>query len=139
MTSCLSPITVPSLLPILSKALERVVRKQLVQHLTDNHLPHPLQSGFRSGHSTSTALLHCTNDWYAALDCGLLVGVLFLDVSKAFDTVDHRLLVKKLSSLGVAPQACEWMESYLEHRAQSTLMGNSIAESLTSALHLASE
>ena len=82
-----------SLLPILSKALERVVRKQLVQHLTDNHLLYPLQSGFRSGHSTSTALLHYTNDWYAALDCGLLVGFLFLDVSKAFDTVDHRLLV----------------------------------------------
>ena len=132
MTSLLSPNYRPiSLLPILSKTLERVVRKQLVQHLTDNHLLYPLQSGFRSGHSTTTALLHCTNDWYTALDRGLLVGVLFLDVSKAFDTVDHSLLVRKLSTLGVAPQGCKWMESYLEHRTQSTLVGSSVSDPLT--------
>ena len=67
----------------------------------------------------------------AALDRGLLVDVLFLDVSKAFDTVDHSLLVRKLSSLDVAPQGCEWMESYLEHRTQSTLVGNSVLDPLT--------
>ena len=120
-----------SLLPVPSKTLERAVCKELVQHLTDNHLLYPLQSGFRIRHSTATALLHCTNDWYAALDRGLLVGVLFLDVSKAFDAVDHSLIVRKLSSLGVAPQCCEWMESYLEHHTQSTLMGNSVSDPLT--------
>ena len=51
-------------------------------------------------------------------------------MSKSFDTVDHSLLVKKLSSLGVALQACEWMESYLEHRTQSTLVGNSVSDPL---------
>ena len=85
-----------SLLPILSKTLERVVHKQLVQHLTNTHLLYPLQSGFRSGQSTTIALLHCTNDWFAALDHGLSVGVLYLDVSKACDTVDYSLLVKNL-------------------------------------------
>ena len=86
-----------SLLLILSKTLEHVVSKQLAQHLTDNHLLYPLQSGFRIRHSTATAMLHCTNDWYAALDHNFLVGVFFLDVPKAFDTINHSLLVRKLS------------------------------------------
>lgn len=73
-------------------------------------------------HSTSTALLQCINNWFIALDHGLLVGVLFLDMPK-FDTVDHGQLVRKLSTLDVSPQGLEWMESYLRHHTQSTLWG----------------
>ena len=82
-------------------------------------------------HSTSTALLHCINDWFIALVHGLLVGVLFLDMSKAFDTVDHGQLVRKLSTLDdVSPQGLEWIESYLRHRTQSTLVGSSVSDPL---------
>ena len=56
---------------------------------------------------------------------------LFLDVSKTFNTVDHRLLMRKLRSLGVAHQGCELMESYLENRTQSTLVGSSVSDSCT--------
>ena len=114
-----------SLLPVLSKTLEHVVRKQLLCHLNESRLLYPLQSGFRSGYSTTTTLLHCCNDWYLALDHGLMVGVLFLDVAKAFDTLDHRLLMHKLQALNISSQASEWIQSYLSDRTQSTVIGDS--------------
>ena len=81
-----------SLLPTCSKLLEQVVRTQLVNHLEENNILYPLQSGFQPNHSTASSLLRTTNDWFKALDAGHVIGVLFLDVSKAFDTVDHSLL-----------------------------------------------
>ena len=80
-----------SLLPTSSKLIERVVRSQLSSYRDGNNLPNPLHSGFRKRHSTATILLRATNDWYWALDNGLYVDVLFLDVTKAFNTVDHNV------------------------------------------------
>ena len=70
-------------LPVASKILEGVVRDQLAAHLEDHNLLSPWQAEFRAGHSTTTALLQVTNDWYSALDQGLVVGVIFLNISKA--------------------------------------------------------
>ena len=113
-----------SLLPTCSKVIERVVHTQLTDHLEANNLVYPHQSGFRPKHSTATTLLKITNDWHQALDSGLLVGVLYLDVSKAFDTVNHSLLLKKLAQVGVSPPAVEWFESYLSNRSQFTIIDN---------------
>ena len=77
-----------SVLPMASKILEGVVRDQVAAHLEDYNLLSLWQSGFCAGHSTTTALLQVTNDLYSALDQGLAVGVIFLDISKAFDTVN---------------------------------------------------
>ena len=112
-----------SLLPTCSKLIEQSVRTQLVNHLEDNNLLYPLQSGFRPKHSTASTLLRTTSDWYKALDAGLVIGVLFLDVSKAFDTVDHPLLLSKLKSYGASPSTLKWFHSYLTGRSQYTSIG----------------
>ena len=107
-------------LPVCSKILERSIKNQLTSHLLNNNLLHPLQSGFRPGHSTETALLYCTDTWYKALDQRQLIAVVFLDISKAFDTVNHPLLLKKLQLLGLTSSATKWFESYLTNRTQFT-------------------
>ena len=112
-----------SILPTPSKLIERIANEHLMNHCK-SYL-HPLQSSFRPHYSTTTALLHCTNDWHLALDKGLLVGVVFIDVSKAFDSINHRLLISKLSSLGIQGTALDWFTSYLEDRTQQIKIDDS--------------
>ena len=80
----------------------------------------PSQSGFRPSHSTQTLLLHCLDKWYKALDTKKYVGAVFHDISKAFDTVSHELLLSKLANLGLSPSATSWFRSYLSNRSQTT-------------------
>ena len=76
------------------------------------------QFGFRSLHSTVTALLDLTNQWYYNIDRGMINGVLFLDLKKAFDTVDHNILLTKLSFLGICDKTLHWFKSYFTDRTQ---------------------
>ena len=124
---CVSPSNYRpiSLLPVCSKLLEKCVQRQLSSHLHSNDLLFPYQSGFRPMHSTQTLLLHCLDDWYKALDRKQYVGVVFLDISKAFDTVNHDLLLAKLSQIGLSPSATAWFKSYLSDRSQVTRVGDS--------------
>ena len=123
--ACLSNYRPISILPACSKVLERHVKEQITGHLNSNSLLYPYQSGFRSGHSTQSLLLHCTNKWYQALDQKQYVAVLFLDVSKAFDTVNHPLLLSKLRCLGLDASSVTWLQSYLSDRSQVTRVSNS--------------
>ena len=114
-----------SILPVPSKLLEKHVHLQLSSYLNSNNLLFPLQSGFRPSHSTQTLLLHCLDLWYKALDNKKFVGVIFLDITKAFDTVNHELLLSKLSNLGLSASAVSWFQSYLSNRCHITRVSDS--------------
>ena len=83
-------------------------------YLSFNQLINPYQSGFRSTFSTLTSLLESTNNWCVNIDRGLLNGVVFIDLKKAFDTIDYDILLSKLSAYGVDELA--WFRSYLTNR-----------------------
>ena len=114
-------------LPVCSKVLEKCVTAQVSNHLASNNLYFSHQSGFRFGHSTETLLLYCTDRWYKAIDSKQYIAVLFLDVSKAFDTVNHPLLPSKLHHLGLNSTSISWFQSYLSNRIQITSVEGSLS------------
>ena len=117
-----------STLPVLSKILERIVHNQLLDYLElKNFLP-PQQSGFRSGYSTASLLLKTTTNWTKAIDNGCYVGALFLDLRKAFDTVNHCIMLKQLADVGVNTQALLWFQNYLDGRVQSVRFQNKMSK-----------
>ena len=97
---------------------KQIVYNQLYHYLNDKKLLSSSQSGFRSLHSTLMALLEATNDWSVDIDNGLLNGVVFIDVTKAFDTTDHEIILRKISFMGVDQAAIRWFLSYLSGRTQ---------------------
>ena len=111
-----------SVLPVVSKLIERVVFNQLYEYLNNNNLLTESQSGFRPMFSTETALLEATNEWLWNIDDSLLNGVIFLDLKKAFDTMDHAILLGKLKLYGVSSQSLNWFQSYLSDRKQQTFI-----------------
>jgi hypothetical protein len=82
-----------SILPIISKVFEKQIFTQLYKHLNENCLISKFQSEFRPGHSTITALIQMCDNWYETMDNGKLTGVVFLDIRKAFDSIDHVILL----------------------------------------------
>jgi Reverse transcriptase (RNA-dependent DNA polymerase) len=120
-----------SILPALSKALEFIVRKQITSYVERNGMISPYQSGFRSNHSTSTALLKITNDLLIASEEKCVSVLLLLDFSKAFDSVDHQLLCDKLAiQYGFTSCAVTFIKSYLSQRMQCVWVNGGSSECL---------
>ena len=112
-------------LSFLSKLLEKVALRQLNVHLQTNNLFHPYQSAYRSNHSTETALLRIVNDLLHATDSGKVSLLTLLDLSAAFDTIDHSILLSRLqNTFGIRDSALSWFKSYLSGRTQTVSINN---------------
>ena len=119
-------------LSVMSKLLERLVGKQLVGCLTASGLLPRLQSAYRAHHSTETAVLKVMTDILRALDTGNLAVLTLLDLSAAFDTVDHTTLLRRLSvTYGLDGAVLNWFRSYLSGRTQFVRCGSSKSASST--------
>ena len=112
-----------SVLPILSKLLEKAVHKQYLTFLKEVKLLTDCQYGYRSGRSTSLATIQFTDDIRKEVDQGNLVGAIFIDLSKAFDTISHGALLKKLQANGVQNKELAWFTNYLFCREQYVQLG----------------
>jgi len=119
-----------SILPVLSKLLERHVSNNLYEFLTCHDLIAMRQSGFRPKHSCETALHLMVDDWVSHMFQNELVGVLYVDFCKAFDLINHNLLLKKLEMYQIHPDAMAWFTSYLNDRKQCVKVNKSMSDPL---------
>ncbi len=115
-------------LPFLSKILEKVVSSQLYSFLEKNYICEDFQSGFRPYHSTETALIRDTNDLLLSSDRGCISLLVLLDLSTAFDTIDHNILLNRLENfVGISASALAWFKSYLSDRHQFVAVNEEVS------------
>ena len=116
-------------LPFLSKVLEKVIDAQLEHHLTVNNLHEIHQSAYKKLHSTETALLKVQSDILKSLDNGSVCALVMLDLSAAFDTLDHSILLQRLEHLyGISGKSLSWISSYLHDRYQVVTINGELSE-----------
>ena len=113
-----------SVLPVLSKVIERHVHDSLYSYLCTDNLIYSKQSGFRKRHSTETALIGIIDELLFNLDSDRVSGMILIDYCKAFDMVDHSILLQKLQAYGFDNKSLIWFRSYLNERRQLVSMGN---------------
>lgn len=119
-----------SLLSIVSKMLERIIYRRVTDHLESTCPPVTNQWGFLPGKSTVGAILSATHEWYALMEEGKEVGTVFFDLTKAFDSVPHQLLLTKLKELSLSPFLVKWIANYLTGRMQSVVIGGASSSPL---------
>ena len=120
-----------SILSTLSKIIERHIHDHLYNYLCEYNLLLLTQSGFRNNHSCQTALTRLIDTWLKAIDTGEMTGVILLDFRKAFDLVDHKILLQKLRIYRIGELALKWFESYLQERKQKVFVNNVLSDNET--------
>lgn len=118
-----------STLSFVSKIIEKIVAKQIISYLATNNLLPINQSGYRQHHSTETLLLQVTSELFKASDAGQISILALLDMSAAFDCVDHDTLLRRLSiSYGIGGSVLDWLRSYLFNRSQQVYFNNVLSD-----------
>lgn len=120
-----------SVLPLFSKLLERLMYNRLLAFINKQNLLYKYQFGFRSNHSTNMALIVLIEKIAAAIEKGELVVGVLLDFKKAFDTVNHSILLNKLYKYGIRGTAYDWLKDYLISRKQYVSFSNVESKKLT--------
>ena len=102
--------------------MESVVASTITTHISDHNLSHPHQWAYKKGYSTELLLVKMIEDWKMALDKNLVVGIVFVDFRKAFDSISHHILLHKLQASGIAGDLWSWIKDYLSDRSQVTFV-----------------
>ena len=113
-----------SLLPVISKILEKVIHDQTMEFVTKKNILYKFQSGFRKFHSTDSCLSYLQDKVAKGFDSGLLTGMILIDLQKAFDTIDHKILIEKMKCMGFS-NVTKWFQCYLSKRMFSVHVENS--------------
>ena len=114
---------------IFAKILEKIVHKQILKYFTDNNILTEHQYGFLPGKSTQEAVFNATSRMYSCINQNKVMGVIYLDIAKAFNCIDHEILFKKLYDVGMSIRVIEWFRSYLT-RSQTVKYGNTMSYKL---------
>ena len=117
-----------SILPTVSKLIEKWVDSQFFKYLDNFNLLHKSQSGFRPKHSTESALILMIDSWLKAINEGKIVGCVLIDFRKAFDLVDHKILLNKLKYYKCNDTSLSWFQSYLSNRTQRVSINNNLSD-----------
>ena len=112
-----------------TKVFERVMRKAIIEHLETNNLLNESQHGFRNFRSTITQLMRFYDSILSLLEKGQAVDAIYLDFSKAFDKVDHTILLKKLNSVNIKGRIRDWIKEFLQNREQRVRVQGSLSNS----------
>ena len=117
-----------SILPIVANVFESLVHKQVLKYPDKFGMLHKAQSRFRANHCTQDFLLKTVKDWRGSLERNEIVGSVFVDLSKAFDSINHCLLLQKLALYGFRDEPLEWFRNYLSGRRQRVAYGEEMSE-----------
>ena len=120
----------PISLPIASKVCETIVLDQIISYLTENKLLPSHQSRNKKSHSTETSNILLTDNILEAMNDKKITALVLLDLSKAFDSINHEKLLEKLSTVGASPSTVEWFRSYLSNRCQYVRINSTHSDSL---------
>ena len=115
-----------SVLSCFSKILEKIMYKRLFNHLSEHNLVYQKQLGFQQGRSTEHTIMQLIDQINDTFENNCFTLGIFIDLSKAFDTVDHRILISKLNNYGVKGKNLSWFKSYLENRKQYLNYSNDV-------------
>ena len=119
-----------SILPLLGKCIEYFVNQNLTRYINENKILSERQFGFRKDNSTTYLMLELFDNIYDSKEKGKKPAIIFLDIRKAFDTVNHDILLKKLEHYGIKGTVLKWFQSYLSNRYQRTKIGKRISIAL---------
>ncbi len=122
-----------SLLSIIDKLLEKLMYTRLISFINKHKILYKYQFGFRKKHSTTLALIEITDNILQELEEGKCSAGIFIDFQKAFDTVDHNILISKLEHYGIRGPALQWLKSYISNRQQFAFVNgkNSTMQKIT--------